>query len=195
MHRFVQYHFASETDNGEREGKRVPPYAVSRIIAVIGLGLMLSLPPQTDARSAETPADADYVSNRLQEILEFEKTGTVVPWKNPATKNQGTIRIERTYYQNPKLPCRDYVRSQVMRDGKTMTILGTGCRVGDERWFLEERPPQIEDPAAAEKETAKKPSAKKESASRPTEPKSPDKKAAPPESEPPKEAEAAVEKK
>ena len=81
------------------------------------------------ARAAETPEDAAYVAERLQEILEFEKTGIDIPWKNPATGSRGMIRIERTYYQTPKLPCRVYRRTQILDKGLTMKVDGEGCRV------------------------------------------------------------------
>ena len=96
------------------------------------------------AAAAETPEDAAYVAHRLQEILEFEKAGIEIPWKNPATNNTGMIKIDRTYYQKPKLPCRDYRRTQIMDDGLTLVVEGTGCRVGDARWFLNEKPPTVE---------------------------------------------------
>lgn len=114
----------------------------------IGLLLLaLALVPDAaagPAAAAETPEDAAYVAQRLQEILEFEKAGIEIPWKNPATNNTGMIKIDRTYYQKPKLPCRDYRRTQIMDDGLTLVVEGTGCRVGDARWFLNEKPPKVE---------------------------------------------------
>lgn len=114
----------------------------------IGLLLIaLALAPDAaagPAAAAETPEDAAYVAQRLQEILEFEKAGIEIPWKNPATNNTGMIKIDRTYYQKPKLPCRDYRRTQIMDDGLTLVVEGTGCRVGDARWFLNEKPPTVE---------------------------------------------------
>ena len=114
----------------------------------IGLLLLaLALVPDAaagPAAAAETPEDAAYVAQRLQEILEFEKAGIEIPWKNPATNNTGMIKIDRTYYQKPKLPCRDYRRTQIMDDGLTLVVEGTGCRVGDARWFLNEKPPTVE---------------------------------------------------
>ncbi len=104
------------------------------------------------ASAAESPEDAAYVAQRLQEILEFEKTAVDIPWSNPTTGSRGVIRIERTYYQNPKLPCRVYRRTQVMDDELTMVVEGTGCRVGDAQWFLDEKPPSVE--SGAPKKTA-----------------------------------------
>ena len=78
------------------------------------------------------------------QILEFEKTGREIPWKNPATNSTGMIKIERTYYETPKLPCRAYRRTQILDEGLTMVVEGTGCRVGDARWFLDEKPPTVE---------------------------------------------------
>jgi surface antigen len=108
------------------------------------------------AAAAENPEDAAYVAQRLQEILEFEKTGVDIPWNNPTTGNRGMIRIERTYYQTPKLPCRVYRRTQVMDDELTMVVDGTGCRVGEARWFLDEKPPSVEG-AAPKKTTSPEP--------------------------------------
>jgi hypothetical protein len=114
----------------------------------IGLLLLaLALAPDAatgPAAAAESPEDAAYVAHRLQEILEFEKAGIEIPWKNPATNSTGMIKIDRTYYQKPKLPCRDYRRTQIMDDGLKLVVEGTGCRVGDARWFLNEKPPTVE---------------------------------------------------
>lgn len=136
------------------------------VLAAFGFALVTMVLSPSLGYAAETPEDAAYVSNRIQEILEFEKTGTVIPWKNPKTKNRGIIKVVRTYYQNPKLPCRDYIRTQELRGDLTMTVQGTGCRIGDERWFLEEQPPLVGDPETAGK-PAKKAPVKSETAAKP----------------------------
>ncbi len=141
-------------------------------IGLIWLALMLaSAATFGRALAAESPEDAAYVAQRLQEVLEFEKTGVDIPWKNPTTGSYGMIRIERTYYQNPKLPCRVYRRTQIMDDELTMSVEGTGCRVGDARWYLDEKPPSVE---GGKSETTAAPAEKKPAAPAAETPSSPE---------------------
>jgi surface antigen len=158
-----------------------------RLAAILGFALTSAVSLHGRAGATETPEDASYVSKRLQEILEFEETGTVIPWKNPKTKNRGIIKVVRTYYQNPKLPCRDYIRTQELRGDLTMTVQGTGCRIGDERWFLEEQPPDFGDPEAASRPVKKAPAKSGAATKPPVEAKAPAKEASEKETEPPVE--------
>jgi len=89
--------------------------------------------------ASEDARDTSVVSASVKQTLEFERSGTDVPWSNPVTGNRGVIRVERTYYLNADTPCRDYIRT-VDRPGAKRTVTkGTGCRMANGRWFLEEK--------------------------------------------------------
>jgi surface antigen len=108
------------------------------------------------AWAAEDPRDAPVVSAMVKQTLEFERTGTDLPWSNPETGSRGVIRVERTYYLDPNTPCRDYTRTTDRPGGERITARGTGCRMADGRWFLDEAlgrgvaPASKTPPAAAE---------------------------------------------
>lgn len=89
---------------------------------------------------AETPSDDTYLKNRLNKILEFERSGTRIPWRNPRTGNSGSILIQRTYFLSADTPCRDYLRSIDTDDGESETFRGTGCREATGGWKLTEDP-------------------------------------------------------
>ena len=91
--------------------------------------------------AAQTAADEEYVEPLLDQALETEKTGVELPWSNPATGSSGTIVIERTFYRDPRTPCRDYRRTLEQAGAPTLEIEGTGCRVGPSRWALDEEEP------------------------------------------------------
>jgi surface antigen len=86
-------------------------------------------------------ADEDYVEPLLNKALETEKTGVELPWSNPATGSGGIIVIERTFYRDPRTPCRDYRRTVEQAGAAAVEIEGTGCRVGPNEWTLEEEEP------------------------------------------------------
>lgn len=94
--------------------------------------------------AAQTDPDEEYVGPLINQALESERTGVEVPWTNPATGSSGTIVVERTFYRDPRTPCRDYRRTIERAGGPTVTIEGTGCRIGSGRWSLDEEEP---DPA------------------------------------------------
>jgi surface antigen len=74
----------------------------------------------------------------VNDALETRRTGTSVPWSNPATGEAGTISILRTYYRADSVPCREYERT-TERPGSDATVVhGVGCRVGPSFWQLEE---------------------------------------------------------
>jgi 17 kDa outer membrane surface antigen len=94
--------------------------------------------------AAQTADDEAYVGPLINQALEKERTGVEVPWTNPATGSSGTIVIERTFYRDPRTPCRDYRRTAERTGAPPLAIEGTGCRIGAGRWSLEEDEP---DPA------------------------------------------------
>lgn len=98
------------------------------------------------AGAAAADPDDDYVLPLVNQALESEKTGVERPWLNVETGSRGVIVVERTFYRDPRTPCRDYRRTIERGGAAPVTINGTGCRVGPERWSLDEDTP---DPTAA----------------------------------------------
>jgi surface antigen len=91
---------------------------------------------------AQTDADEEYVGPLVNQALETEKSGVEIPWSNPATGSSGMILIERTFYRDPRTPCRDYRRTLEQVGAPTIEIQGTGCRIGSGRWSLDEEEPK-----------------------------------------------------
>jgi hypothetical protein len=107
-------------------------------LAALGLAVAVAPPPL----AAQTDADEDYVGLLINQALETEKSGVEVPWSNPATGSRGTIVIERTFYRDPRTPCRDYQRTLERAGAPPAAIQGTGCRIGPGRWSLDEEKPR-----------------------------------------------------
>ena len=78
----------------------------------------------------------------MNQALETEKSGVEIPWSNPATGSSGMIMIERTFYRDPRTPCRDYRRTLERVGAPTAEIQGTGCRIGSGHWSLDEEDPR-----------------------------------------------------
>ena len=114
-----------------------------RILCLLALGYFCSIGPLW----AEEDADAWLVKGLVSETLELERTGAEVPWSNANTGNSGVIRVERTYYLADGTPCRDYVRTTKRWDGSQSTTEGSGCRMANGRWFLDETEPAEAGPA------------------------------------------------
>jgi surface antigen len=91
--------------------------------------------------AAQVDPDEEYVGPLINQALEGERTGVEIPWSNPATGSGGMIVIERTFYRDPRTPCRDYRRTTERAGGPKVEIQGTGCRVGSDRWSLDEESP------------------------------------------------------
>jgi surface antigen len=138
-------------NRGNRPGR--PLLTMTRFLAVLLFGLVGLAGA---ARAGEDPRDAAVVAAMVKQTLEFERTGTDLPWSNPETGSRGVIRVERTYNLDSDTPCRDYIRTTRRPDGEKSTTRGTGCRMGDGRWFLDEAPgaevaPASKTPPAAAK--------------------------------------------
>ena len=123
-----------------------PASAMARVLIGLLLGVVSFSGP---VRAKDDPSDAAVVIPLVKQTLEFERTGTDLKWSNPETGSRGVIRVERTYYRDPKTPCRDYIRTTKRPDGAETTTRGTGCRMSDGRWFLDEKPPTAGAPAPA----------------------------------------------
>lgn len=113
-----------------------PMPARRRLIRVAVLWIAVTAAPQEGVAQAE--ADEEYVGPLINQALETERTGVEIPWSNPATGSSGTIVIERTFYRDPRTPCRDYRRTLKRVGAPTVEIQGTGCRIRSGRWSLDE---------------------------------------------------------
>jgi surface antigen len=88
--------------------------------------------------AAQTDADEEYVGPLVNQALESEKSRLEIPWRNPATGSGGMIMIERTFYRDPRTPCRDYRRTLERAGAPTIEVHGIGCRIGPGVWSLDE---------------------------------------------------------
>ena len=107
-------------------------------VAVIWIAAIAAAPDV----AAQTEADEEYVGPLVNQALETEKSGVEIPWSNPATGSSGMILIERTFYRDPRTPCRDYRRTLERAGAPMIEIQGTGCRIGSGRWSLDEEEPR-----------------------------------------------------
>ena len=108
-------------------------------IRALGAGaLALALVLPATLRAEEAAEDRAYLEKQLSRILEFERTGAEIPWSNPKTGNSGKIQLMRTYFLDPKTPCRDYMRTIDAGAGEPTTVRGTGCREATGGWKLTE---------------------------------------------------------
>jgi surface antigen len=103
--------------------------------AVAALVLLPSL-----GRAADDPRDAAFLAPVLQRALETARTNVEVPWSNPATGSRGGIVVERTFYREPDIPCRAYVRTLEAPAAALQVTRGTGCRDRSGLWLIEEEP-------------------------------------------------------
>jgi surface antigen len=122
--------------------------------------------------AAQEELDEAYVGPLINQALESQRTGVEVPWTNPATGSSGTIVVERTFYRDPRTPCRDYRRTVERAGGAAVAIEGTGCRIGSGRWSLDEEEPEptreaLPRSAPREPEAATPPEAEPESTAAP----------------------------
>ena len=88
--------------------------------------------------AAQADADEEYVGPLVNQALESEKSRLEIPWHNPATGSSGMIMIERTFYRDPRTPCRDYQRTLERAGAPTVEVHGTGCRIAPGLWSLDE---------------------------------------------------------
>ena len=79
--------------------------------------------------AAQADEDEEYVGPLVNQALESEKSRLEIPWHNPATGSSGMIMIERTFYRDPRTPCRDYRRTLERAGAPTVEVHGTGCRI------------------------------------------------------------------
>ena len=101
-------------------------------------GALLILAVGSPALAANDFRDVAIISATINLVLENEPTGVEVKWSNPDTGNKGFVVADRTYYLDPRTPCRAYRRSMLDSSGRTLVVSGTGCRKPDGRWELDE---------------------------------------------------------
>ena len=106
---------------------------VGFLVAFLGFALVIAPASST---WAEDPRDFAYAIDHLQEVLEFKRTGIEVRWQNPKTGKGGVILVERTYFTDPKTPCRDFILTFDDDQTAPTTALGTGCRRAGGEWLL-----------------------------------------------------------
>lgn len=126
---------------GRRRGANRMPDA-RRLIAVPAAVLWIAATVAPHEVAAQAEADEEYVGPLVNQALETEKSGVEIPWSNPATGSSGMILIERTFYRDPRTPCRDYRRTLERVGVPAVEIQGTGCRIGSARWSLDEEEPR-----------------------------------------------------
>lgn len=106
------------------------------LIAFLGFALVIA---PSSSTWAEDPEDFAYAKDHLQEVLEFDRTGIEIRWRNPRTGKGGSILVERTYFPNLKTPCREFILTFDDEDAAPTRALGTGCRRAEGEWQLTER--------------------------------------------------------
>jgi 17 kDa outer membrane surface antigen len=127
---------------GRRRGAKAMPERwrlIALRLAVLWIAATAAAPRDV---AAQAEADEDYVGPLVNQALETAKSGVEIPWSNPASGSSGMIVIERTFYRDPRTPCRDYRRTLERAGAPTAEIQGTGCRIGSGRWSLDEEDPR-----------------------------------------------------
>jgi surface antigen len=93
--------------------------------------------------AADDPRDATFLAPVLQRVLETERVDVQIPWNNPATGNRGSIVVERTFYREPGVPCRAFVRTLESAGAAPQVTKGMGCRSSTGLWLIEEEPESL----------------------------------------------------
>ena len=91
----------------------------------------------TTSTDAQDQSDAAYLAAFLNKVLEFERSGNQVPWQNPASGKHGVIVVERTYFLDPKTPCREFSYTVEGEFSRSREFEGMGCRNEVGEWRLE----------------------------------------------------------
>jgi surface antigen len=116
--------------------RRAAPLPLALTAVLISLAPLAGVPG-----AAAQVADEEYVEPLLNQALEAERTGVELPWRNPATGSSGIIVIERTFYRDPRTPCRDYRRTLERAGEPAIEVEGTGCRIAPGEWAIDEEAP------------------------------------------------------
>ncbi|MCB9990616.1 MAG: glycine zipper 2TM domain-containing protein [Rhodospirillales bacterium] len=81
-------------------------------------------------------ADAAYMAQRTNQVLETGVTSRPVTWRNPDTGVQGTITPTRTYTQPTGQYCREFQQTVTIA-GQQQKAYGTACRQPDGNWKIQ----------------------------------------------------------
>jgi surface antigen len=75
------------------------------------------------------------MSETLQYTLENSSTNQAAAWANPDTGNSGTLVPVRTFYNDDREPCREFVATIII-DGVEQQGQGMACRQPDGQWLI-----------------------------------------------------------
>lgn len=70
---------------------------------------------------------------KVNQALEYNRTGQVANWKNPDTGNRYSVTPRRTYRNDEGKYCREYMTKANIA-GKEQTVYGKACRQPDGQW-------------------------------------------------------------
>ena len=114
------------------------------ITRFIHIALLAALPLVVagSARAEDDFRDMPIIAEAVNAALEYQKTGTTVPWASAKTGNAGNITVLRTFFRGGT-PCREYQRTLEKDGAVTDTVKGVGCRANNGVWNLQEgnKPP------------------------------------------------------
>lgn len=87
----------------------------------------------SDLKDALNPDDRLYAQRTVQDALEYNKTGQIATWRNPASGNSGTVAPERTFKNAAGNDCRTFATA-IFADGERYTSSATACRDRSGQW-------------------------------------------------------------
>jgi surface antigen len=80
-------------------------------------------------------SEQQAMSETFQYALENAQTNQVAAWVNPDTGNSGTLVPVRTFYNDDRQSCREFVAT-IIFDGVEQQGQGTACRQLDGLWLI-----------------------------------------------------------
>ena len=81
-------------------------------------------------------ADRREANRATHRALESAPTGNTQTWKNPDSKNSGSITTTSTYQAQNGQYCREYEQT-ITVSGETRQAFGTACRQPDGTWKVQ----------------------------------------------------------
>ena len=81
-------------------------------------------------------ADRREANRATYRALESAPTGNTQTWKNPDSKNSGSITTTSTYQAQNGQYCREYEQT-ITVSGETRQAFGTACRQPDGTWKVQ----------------------------------------------------------
>lgn len=80
-------------------------------------------------------ADRLAMERNAQYSLEHTRTSTTTEWRNPDTRNSGSLTPVETYQTPEGQYCREYIQTVTIA-GKKQQAYGTACRQPDGSWIV-----------------------------------------------------------